>query len=81
MVFGTCEECVFFNRVRDIKEITKVSGTCHRFPPAAFPVPHPQGVAVMTVWVTVQGADGCGEFAEEDTGEKAGKSSLILGSK
>lgn len=57
-----CKVCHFFARTLDPMEITKIQGGCHRFPPSGFPVPAPQGIAVINIIPTVQGGDWCGEF-------------------
>lgn len=60
----SCKVCKYFNRVIDKNEITKIQGACRRFPPTGYPIPHPQGVAVMTIYPTVTDKDVCGEFVE-----------------
>ena len=58
----TCKECVFSDEIKDPNQIGKAILQCRRFPPTAFPVPQPGGVAIMTIRPVVQPGVWCGEF-------------------
>lgn len=57
-----CSNCTHWVKQLNKLDITKNEGQCKRFPPTAHPIAHPQGMAVMCIYPTVQGVDYCGEY-------------------